>query len=240
MIQIRKSLNNKVFGRLVLGLILEAQYHRLKYLGYFISVIFGIIFFANSILFSCNFRLVTELYAISLSFSAFPSVVKLNMGNLKFAYYSISFAIFIFTLRYKVDFKNFSNLILFAVNNGSNTITRNSIQSSITVPFEQTFRSLDNRPPTDNTPEQEEFNFCGCGYPDHLLVPKGLQGEGLQAELFVMITDFQSDRVNLISFRISILIPSFLEDERYAIQLSEKRNVKFYTTSVCIRHRDYI
>ncbi|KAK9503580.1 hypothetical protein O3M35_010109 [Rhynocoris fuscipes] len=76
----------------------------------------------------------------------------------------------------------------------NNTIERRSDQSSVTIPFERTFRSLENRP-ADNSPGAEEFNYCGCGWPDHMLIPKG-SADGFPCTLFVMISNFADDRVN--------------------------------------------
>ncbi|XP_065201957.1 phenoloxidase 1-like [Planococcus citri] len=75
---------------------------------------------------------------------------------------------------------------------GSNTIERRSIESSVTAPFEQTFRSLDNAPLTGE--EAQNFNYCGCGWPDHMLVPRGTR-DGYPCSLFVMISNYQDDRV---------------------------------------------
>lgn len=77
---------------------------------------------------------------------------------------------------------------------GQNTITRNSSQSSVTIPFGRTFRNLDlNRPQGGD--ELSQFNFCGCGWPDHMLLPRG-SPEGFQCQLFVMISNYENDRVN--------------------------------------------
>nr|CAH7714650.1 unnamed protein product [Callosobruchus chinensis] len=69
---------------------------------------------------------------------------------------------------------------------GRNTITRSSSQSSVTIPFERTFRDLDTNRPV--------FNFCGCGWPAHMLIPMG-NAEGMKCQLFVMISDYQQDKV---------------------------------------------
>ncbi|KZC12758.1 PREDICTED: phenoloxidase 2-like [Dufourea novaeangliae] len=76
---------------------------------------------------------------------------------------------------------------------GQNTIEHNSTDSSITIPFERTFRNLDeNRPISgDNL---ELFNFCGCGWPQHMLVPKGNR-VGYPMDLFVMISNYSDDAV---------------------------------------------
>ncbi|XP_075216678.1 phenoloxidase 1-like [Lycorma delicatula] len=73
-----------------------------------------------------------------------------------------------------------------------NTITRSSIESTVTIPFERTFRDLNSVPSSQSG--IAEFNYCGCGWPQHLLIPKG-SPEGFRAVLFVMITNFQDDRV---------------------------------------------
>lgn len=76
---------------------------------------------------------------------------------------------------------------------GQNILKRRSIESTVTIPFDRTFRNLDARP-TGGTGENE-FNFCGCGWPNHMLIPKGTT-EGLRCELFVMVSNYEEDRVN--------------------------------------------
>lgn len=87
---------------------------------------------------------------------------------------------------------------------GPNTIPRRSTESSVTIPFERTFRNLDQNRPNAGTTEEGEFNFCGCGWPQHMLVPKGLTG-GLRCEIFVMISDYEQDRV---SANCKVSVPS--------------------------------
>ncbi|CAG9854814.1 unnamed protein product [Phyllotreta striolata] len=79
------------------------------------------------------------------------------------------------------------------LNPGRNTVTRASTDSSVTIPFERTYRNLDaNRPVGgDNL---ARFNMCGCGWPQNLLIPKG--NEGFMAQLFVMISNYSDDRVD--------------------------------------------
>ncbi|XP_015123559.1 phenoloxidase 1 [Diachasma alloeum] len=76
---------------------------------------------------------------------------------------------------------------------GQNTITRNSKDSSVTIPFERTFRNLDSNRPTGGD-SLEQFNLCGCGWPQHMLVPKG-NVQGFPMYLFVMVSDFAGDVV---------------------------------------------
>lgn len=90
----------------------------------------------------------------------------------------------------------FIELDKFRVNlkQGMNTITRNSNQSTVTIPFERSFRNLDNNRPTGGD-ALAQFNFCGCGWPAHMLIPKG-SPEGFTAQIFVMVSNFEDDRVN--------------------------------------------
>lgn len=57
------------------------------------------------------------------------------------------------------------------MNAGQNRITRASTDSAITIPYERTFRDVDTNRPAANTPQLEQFNFCGCGWPQHMLIP---------------------------------------------------------------------
>uniref|UniRef100_A0A6P7H8I8 Phenoloxidase 1-like n=1 Tax=Diabrotica virgifera virgifera TaxID=50390 RepID=A0A6P7H8I8_DIAVI len=80
-----------------------------------------------------------------------------------------------------------------SVQQGQNTITRASTESTVTIPFARTFRNLDtNRP--EGGDGLEQFNFCGCGWPQHMLVPMG-NSLGFRCELFVMISNYDDDRV---------------------------------------------
>ncbi|CAK1590404.1 unnamed protein product [Parnassius mnemosyne] len=80
------------------------------------------------------------------------------------------------------------------LNAGQNTITRDSSQSSVTIPFEQTFRDLSvvgSDPRRDNL---TSFNYCGCGWPQHMLVPRGTEA-GAAYQLFVMLSNYELDKV---------------------------------------------
>ncbi|XP_076265515.1 phenoloxidase 1-like [Rhynchophorus ferrugineus] len=89
----------------------------------------------------------------------------------------------------------FIELDKFKVNlkQGQNTITRNSNQSSVTIPFERTYRDLDTSRPQGGE-ALAQFNFCGCGWPANLLIPKGTP-EGFPCQLFVMISNIADDQV---------------------------------------------
>lgn len=55
--------------------------------------------------------------------------------------------------------------LLSTVHLGENIIRRRSSE------YEQTFRNIDNeRPPQVGSPDEYAYNFCGCGWPQHLLV----------------------------------------------------------------------
>lgn len=72
------------------------------------------------------------------------------------------------------------------------TVVRESSKSSITIPFERTFRDLESRPTLQDDPQA--FSYCGCGWPEHMLVPKG-SPEGFVCQLFVMVSNIADDRV---------------------------------------------
>ncbi|XP_078040688.1 phenoloxidase 1-like [Augochlora pura] len=76
---------------------------------------------------------------------------------------------------------------------GQNTIERKSTESSVTIPFERTFRNLEENRPTEAL-ALDAFNFCGCGWPQHMLVPKGTK-DGYRTDLFVMVSDYAGDAI---------------------------------------------
>ncbi|XP_060525566.1 phenoloxidase 1 [Cylas formicarius] len=90
----------------------------------------------------------------------------------------------------------FIELDKFKVNlkQGQNTITRRSLDSSVTIPFERTYRDLDLSRPQGGE-QLAQFNFCGCGWPHNLLIPKG-SPEGFPCQLFVMISNIADDRID--------------------------------------------
>ncbi|XP_076237383.1 phenoloxidase subunit A3 isoform X2 [Calliopsis andreniformis] len=76
---------------------------------------------------------------------------------------------------------------------GENTINRNSTESSVTIPYERTFRNLEQGRPLGGE-GLESFNFCGCGWPHHMLLPKGTKA-GYPMDLFVMVSNYELDAV---------------------------------------------
>ncbi|XP_075983485.1 prophenoloxidase 2 [Anticarsia gemmatalis] len=77
---------------------------------------------------------------------------------------------------------------------GNNTVRRRSLDSSVTIPYERTFRNQTARPGDPGSTAAEEFDFCGCGWPHHMLIPKGTQ-QGYPVVLFVMISNWNEDRI---------------------------------------------
>lgn len=71
-------------------------------------------------------------------------------------------------------------LLLFSVHPGENVIKRKSSESAVTLPYSQTFRNIDKERPggqqlqpggqqQEISRESYEFDFCGCGWPQHML-----------------------------------------------------------------------
>ena len=83
---------------------------------------------------------------------------------------------------------------LFAVNPGRNTLRRRSDESSVTIPYERSFRRVGQAAQPTQADELANFRFCGCGWPQHMLLPKG-KPEGMAFDLFVMISDINGDAV---------------------------------------------
>ncbi|XP_050442444.1 phenoloxidase 2-like [Adelges cooleyi] len=77
---------------------------------------------------------------------------------------------------------------------GRNEIERRSTESSVTIPFETTYRNLDANRPAVGTSGEAAFNFCGCGWPQNMLIAKGTP-EGLPCQLFVMVSNGTNDQV---------------------------------------------
>ncbi|XP_058059769.1 phenoloxidase 8-like [Anopheles bellator] len=73
---------------------------------------------------------------------------------------------------------------------GENRVIRKSDNSSVTIPYERTFGRVD----VSSMQGAERFQFCKCGWPDHMLLPKG-SPEGRKFDLFVMVSDYEQDKV---------------------------------------------
>ncbi|XP_022227535.2 phenoloxidase 2 [Drosophila obscura] len=77
---------------------------------------------------------------------------------------------------------------------GVNTVRRQSTESSVAIPFERSFRPIGAAYQPKAADELARFRFCGCGWPEHLLLPKG-NAQGMLFDLFVMISDYSQDSV---------------------------------------------
>jgi len=84
--------------------------------------------------------------------------------------------------------KNLSKL--FSVRPGDNTILRHSTDSTVTIPWEQTFRDLER----DMLTPSPQSSICGCGWPQHMLLPRGTT-DGMLFDLYVIVTDGAKDHV---------------------------------------------
>lgn len=61
----------------------------------------------------------------------------------------------------------------------------------MTIPYERTFRNV----LASSQPNNDQFRFCNCGWPAHMLIPKGTT-QGTSYDMFVMISNFADDTVN--------------------------------------------
>lgn len=81
---------------------------------------------------------------------------------------------------------------------GANDIRRHSEQSSVTIPYERSFRRVGSQDQPTNPEDLNQFQFCGCGWPQHMLLPKGTVS-GSTFNIFVMISNYEQDRVGEVS-----------------------------------------
>ncbi|KAF4525334.1 hypothetical protein B566_EDAN013190 [Ephemera danica] len=72
---------------------------------------------------------------------------------------------------------------------------RESTASTVTIPLERTFQDLENPDKSDGgVTSEKRDSFCGCGWPENMLVPKG-NVEGFECVLFVMVSNYEDDKV---------------------------------------------
>ncbi|XP_054709529.1 hemocyanin D chain-like [Uloborus diversus] len=74
---------------------------------------------------------------------------------------------------------------------GKNTIQRRSLDSSVTLSAIPTFDELEK----GDVLAGKATEYCSCGWPEHMLVPKGTP-RGMVFHLFVMLTDYEQDKVD--------------------------------------------
>ncbi|KAG8195462.1 hypothetical protein JTE90_002634 [Oedothorax gibbosus] len=77
---------------------------------------------------------------------------------------------------------------------GSNVIHRASRDSSVTISKERKFEELLRGEGTT----EHSSEYCSCGWPDHLLIPKG-NDKGMEFYLFVQVTDHLKDLVGQLT-----------------------------------------
>ncbi|XP_053683757.1 phenoloxidase 8-like [Sabethes cyaneus] len=92
--------------------------------------------------------------------------------------------------RYVIELDKFA----VSLNPGVNRIVRRSDQSSVTVAYNRTFRQIKTEKEIPNKGDLEQFRFCGCGWPEHMLLPKGTT-EGMAFDLFVMVSNYAGDSI---------------------------------------------
>ncbi|XP_054722182.1 hemocyanin C chain-like [Uloborus diversus] len=80
---------------------------------------------------------------------------------------------------------------------GVNNITRASKSSSVTVSSERKFSQL----LSGEGANEHTSEYCSCGWPDHLLIPKG-NDKGMKFHLFVMVTDHLKDLVGQLTDKL--------------------------------------
>lgn len=68
-------------------------------------------------------------------------------------------------------------------------IYRRSYDSNALTPWTKNIKHYENPPKHAKSAE-----MCGCGWPTHLFIPKGTK-EGMQFDLFAMITNYDNDYV---------------------------------------------
>uniref|UniRef100_A0A034WUF4 Phenoloxidase subunit A3 n=1 Tax=Bactrocera dorsalis TaxID=27457 RepID=A0A034WUF4_BACDO len=127
-----------------------------------------------------------------------------------------------------------------------NVIRRRSTESSLTIPVERTFRD-----PAVTRVSNETMQHA-CGWPHHMLIPKG-STNGLQCELVVMVTNYEQESVQEepISGADSCSNHQFLQHDQRALgypfdrqsRLGAERLADFLTPNmivadVVIRHVD--
>lgn len=108
------------------------------------------------------------------------------------------------------------------MNPGTNNIQRKSTESKLTIPLERTFPGVQQNATNTSLLQNVRYNwaffgnsfrikkiffqfksknnaadvqnFCGCGWPQHMLLPKG-NADGYPYRIFVMISDYNLDQV---------------------------------------------
>ncbi|GAB6030166.1 Polyphenol oxidase 1 [Chamberlinius hualienensis] len=121
---------------------------------------------------------------------------------------------------------------------GYQVLRRRSEDSNVTVSPGRGFQQLSREKPIPELSKEkvgsaqadknqelaEKKGFCGCGWPAHLLLPKG-KPEGMRFQLLVMITDWEKDQVENLPEKTCGDAASYcgVRDQKYP----DKRNMGF-------------
>lgn len=111
-----------------------------------------------------------------------------------------------------------------ALKPGIALIYRRSDESSVTIRYDKLFVNDHNRDVIDANNDIQN-RYCGCGWPEHLLLPKGTIN-GARYYIFVMISNYDDDKIDqLDDFRKCDDGASFcgLKDRKYP----DKRSMGF-------------
>ncbi|GFR02629.1 hemocyanin F chain [Trichonephila clavata] len=90
--------------------------------------------------------------------------------------------------RFFIELDKFQVLLIPGLNN----ITRDSKESAVTSEGSTSHEELING---SEISTQIDHSYCACGWPEYALVPRGNR-RGMDFVLFVMLTDFEEDRVD--------------------------------------------
>ncbi len=71
---------------------------------------------------------------------------------------------------------------------------RRSDESSVTIRYDKLFANKHNRDVIAANNDRQN-KYCGCGWPEHLLLPKGRMN-GARYYIFVMISNFDDDKID--------------------------------------------
>ncbi|XP_043275465.1 phenoloxidase 2-like [Venturia canescens] len=104
-----------------------------------------------------------------------------------------------FPLREQMRFMIEMDKFVVTLQPGDNFIERLSNESSVTLSFEKIFRNHDlwetlQKTDSSGSARRTDSEFCGCGWPHYMLLPKGTAG-GYAMELFVMVSNHADDFV---------------------------------------------
>ena len=85
---------------------------------------------------------------------------------------------------------------------GSHDYERSSKKASVSVPIEQLFMTSDQAKARNKAAAKERKSnvhaaSSGCGWPEYFLIGKG-NAQGLKCRLFLMITDYTKDKIDIV------------------------------------------